>query len=207
MTEPATTAKPRKETWLDWVAPVPEDEAIERAQPLLKADELIAALAAEGIKATRRELFYWQSIGALPFPIKQRIGQAAWALYPTWAIDLIRLIRIRQGRGWPENRPDNIAEVARSTVRRTFGQPVDGDERHELETKAAYRRYRAHLKAAAPLLESAAKEFEQATGAQIGRVEIAFHRPPEDGFTRIDVINPDDSGAPVWWRLKDAPNG
>jgi hypothetical protein len=198
-------AKPKRETWLDWVAPVPEDEAVERAQPLLKTDELLAALADEGVKASRWDLSYWQRHGVIPYPTKQRNGQAEWAIYPGWMVDLVRLVRTRQAQGGPAKRLDNMIEFTRSSVRRTLGRSFDDDEQHWLETKGAYRRYRAALEAAGPSLELAAKEFEQATGRHIGRIEIVLHIPPEDDFTRIDVMNPGESGAPVWWRLKDAP--
>jgi hypothetical protein len=202
-----TAPKPKRETWLDWVAPVPTDEAMARAEPLLTTDQLLAALESQGIKITRWDLSYWQRQGVIPYPTKGSRGGATWALYPRWMIDVVQVLRRSQTHG---QSLDLIAMALRRDVKNVFGKPLEGDAQSRLEEQIANMQYRAELEKAIPHLKSAAAAFERMTGKHVRGFDIHVRtQPRENGWLpdreslTVDIFNPNEANEEVYWRLKD----
>ncbi len=86
---------PTKRTWRDWAPDAPEPP------DLLSRDELVERLAAEGVKASVRDLRNWQVAGAIPYGIRRWDGDAPRAMYPLWMADLVRELRAMQAQGIP----------------------------------------------------------------------------------------------------------
>src|SRR5687768_14743350 len=71
-------AKPRRETWRDWMPPdAPEPE-------LLTEADLLAFVNAAGIPVASADLRSWQAAGAIPNGTRRRAGGTTEALYPRW---------------------------------------------------------------------------------------------------------------------------
>jgi len=94
--------KPRQVTWVDWSNP-----DAEQPTDLMTRDELVQALNREGVQVTVRDLAFWQSNGAIPYPLKRRIQGVTQGYYPPWFAELIRELRRLQedGRKLSEIRP------------------------------------------------------------------------------------------------------
>ena len=92
--------RPSRESWRDWAPDAPEPAE------LLTREELLDRLAAEGLPVTGNQLRYWQTAGLVPYPIRRRLGQAVYAYYPAWMVELVRgLIDLRaQGHTLPQIR-------------------------------------------------------------------------------------------------------
>ena len=211
MTEPKKTApKPKRETWLDWIAPVPYAEAMLRAQPMLKTDELLASLKSQSIEATRRDISFWQRQGVIPYPTKERRDGAVWAMYPHWMMQVIESLRKMQEHGLSL---DQITVMLRGDVSHVFGRELEGEARTSLDERIANMEYRAALEKAIPFLQEAADAFERMESIPIQAFDINLRKVSDDlledwkGGTRcrtVDIFNPakfkEDN---VMWRLKD----
>lgn len=115
----------KKITWLDWVDPLPPEQAVLQASPLLTREELLAALERENIKATARNIIFWQRRGILPFPTKRRSNKTTVATYPSWMPRIVARLREEQEQG---KALDECAEELRLFVAAEYGVTGMGDQ-------------------------------------------------------------------------------
>jgi len=105
--------KPKRETWRDWqVRDAPAARVITRA-------ELLAELKHHKVRpaVTTTALRYWEYHGILPRPVRQKHGDVVAAVYPVWAVTIIRALRGFEAAGiaLPNMRPYLRAEAARAS--------------------------------------------------------------------------------------------
>lgn len=193
-TKTAPAAKPQKETWIDWLGSVPHAVAMDSAQPLLTRAELLSRLHEAGVKATDRDLVFWQSKGFIPFPTKRREGRALIALYPSWMPALIQTLRADQEAGVDLA---TISTDLRSLVANSFTTPFDEAVKAHHARQVAYREFSRQITSTKPALAGAARQLETILNEAIGSVRVVFspptvgddpqtiqfefaHRPPND---------------------------
>jgi hypothetical protein len=92
-----TTAKPKRETWLDLMPP----EQRPARDDLITRDELIAELKDRGLDMTAVALAAQERRGFLPRALRSRRGGSPVALYPPQAVDWIAYARQLQEGGTP----------------------------------------------------------------------------------------------------------
>jgi hypothetical protein len=129
--------------WRRWLPPgVAEPRSITRA-------ELLADLKRNGLSVSERELRYWESLGALPNPVRQPREGAAHAAYPWWHGEIVAKVPQWRGQGlsW-----EAIGEQARVTFadRANHTGPIgrwENDEKPPLtpDVVAALQRFIAHV--------------------------------------------------------------
>jgi DNA-binding transcriptional MerR regulator len=94
----ASTLIVNKETWRDWMVEGMEEPAKE---DLLTRAQFLANLKRfHGVSLTEASLVEWERAGLLPRPVRERHGDATYALYPWWVAHLVTFIRERQEAGW-----------------------------------------------------------------------------------------------------------
>ena len=96
--------KAKQETWRDWAPDAPEPSA------LLTRQELLDRLAREGFPTTGNQLRYWQTAGLVPYPVRRRQGQAVYAYYPPWMVEIVRALLDLRAHG------DKLPQI-RATLR------------------------------------------------------------------------------------------
>lgn len=88
----ATTSKPKRETWLDWL-PSDAPDPLE----LITRQELARRVSDRGFDVTNEKIGYWEKQGVLPLPVRRWHEGATRALYPSWMEDVvIRAIGLRE---------------------------------------------------------------------------------------------------------------
>jgi len=95
---PARNPRPPREDWRQWLpAGVPEPSTITRA-------ELLTEVRRHGIAVSERELRYWESLHALPRPVRKFRNGAMQATYPWWHDEVVaELLQLRgRSRSWDE---------------------------------------------------------------------------------------------------------
>ncbi len=111
MTEKHDTSQ--RETWREWLSP---DAALAVLGP--QADPRLLITRGQLLEhfhgaVTERELRYWESLGALPRPVRRFHNGAIHALYPAWYVDVVGNVHLRRAEKLPP------AEI-RSYVRDLF---------------------------------------------------------------------------------------
>ncbi len=91
MTTTERPTKPKRETWRAWLP----DGAPEPSK-LFTREEVLDALAREGVEADERDLRHWEQVGALPRPVRQWHRDAVRATYPWWYVYLVKQLRRAQ---------------------------------------------------------------------------------------------------------------
>lgn len=91
---PATT-RPNRETFRDWEAP----DSHEPESHWITREDMLAALAREGIAITRDDLRSWQLNGIVPYGVSKWKEGRKWTLYAPWMADLLRELRTQQAAG------------------------------------------------------------------------------------------------------------
>ena len=105
----------QRQTWIEWTM-LPREIAIARATPMLTTADLLNKCRDTGVAATRRNLSYWQQVGIIPYPTRAH----TWAVYPSWMVSLISLLRSLQ----IEHQP---LEVIASQLRTYVASYADGN--------------------------------------------------------------------------------
>lgn len=172
MTDLKTVPKPIRQTWINWLGPVDEAEAIERAAPLLRKEELLDQLSADGVEVTDRNLMYWQHRDVLPAPTKSRSGRSTIAMYPSWMPAVIKILRFYQNAG---ANLQTIQTMMRETVAREFGKPLTPEGKAAVVRDVAQREFRRRLDQIQISLAQAVIDFDTATNLTTGTVEIKLH--------------------------------
>lgn len=90
----ATTSKPKRETWKDWIP-----EGADEPTQVYTRPELIKELRRANIEAKDSDLRYWEQIGLLPQAVRRWHNGATRTIYPEWYLYLIRRIRQLQAAG------------------------------------------------------------------------------------------------------------
>ncbi len=195
-----TTQKP-KETWKTWVGPVPEAELIRVAEPLLTRDELLSRLKDMGVAATRRDIEYWQGENIIPRPTRRREGTATITVYPAWMPDLIRTLRKSQQYGLSLT---EIAALLRGDVARYYGNPLDEATQDFIKRRATTRERDNRLKNILSPLAKIAQDIETVGNMKVGKVEVIFHRVPDD--FESDLIRIDAAWPAITYSFEDEGN-
>src|SRR5262249_32616345 len=127
------TAPPTDQTWMDWAPAMPEPDASD----LLTRRDFLAALRARNVHVAERTLIYWEKRGALPRPIPQRLGRAAQAAYPAWAVPIAASVPGLQAEGLslPE-----IGEKLRQLAQTAHVTAADAGTITATETGSIYKR-------------------------------------------------------------------
>jgi DNA-binding transcriptional MerR regulator len=175
MTDQITAPKLKRETWLDWLRlDMPEDEekAIARAQPFLSKDHLLAQLADKGVKATARNLVFWQQRGVLPYPSKSRVGRSTIATYPSWMPTIIEALRFYRDTGVSL---DRIQALMREMVANQYGRPLTEEGKAAVARDIAQREFRRRLDQIQLSLAQAVIDFDAANNLATGTVELVLH--------------------------------
>jgi hypothetical protein len=100
-----------RETWADWLGDALDPDA------LLRRDELLARLAAEGITVRASDLANWQKLNVIPLGIPRRRGRSPIRLYPETAVVALAFVRQLQA----DRR--SMADI-RTILRNTFHTAV-----------------------------------------------------------------------------------
>jgi hypothetical protein len=77
---PDASEKPKKENWLNWLPP----ENVPPESEWVTLDELLEALAQEGVLLSKWTVRKWEQTGRLPRPVKRWRGDAMYAMYPAF---------------------------------------------------------------------------------------------------------------------------
>ncbi len=95
---PETKPKASQETWKDWLGDAPEpDDLYTRAEI---TDRVNTDLDAGHKRIEATDLQRWEAMGILPRAVVRRHGDAQYALYPDWYIELARNVRLLQREGF-----------------------------------------------------------------------------------------------------------
>jgi hypothetical protein len=83
----------RRRTWRDALIAAGHrpDELAALTGGGITRDELLARLEDIGVPMSERRLRSWESVGALPHPVRRWRDGAVWAVYPDWWPSLVRL--------------------------------------------------------------------------------------------------------------------
>ncbi len=156
-------AKPKQETWLDWLSP----DQLE-PKPLLTREELVERVRALGVKVSPGDIRYWETIGVLPRAVKRWHGDATRALYPEWMAALIVTIREMQHDDVPL---DEIRDRLRATFYRSHEKQGDGTRllSHVEQSALIYGHEDVQ-----PALIGLARRHEQSTGQVVSAVQVSL---------------------------------
>ncbi len=167
----ATIARPR-ETWLEWVPAEGRDEALLAAEPLLAKDELVTELQRGGDDVTARDLSYWQTVGAIPYPDRRRHKGATRAVYPQWMISTIHLLRSLQEQGYKLR---EIGPLLRGDVYHRFmPQARTPRQQHDQDKRIAKRAFFPMVEELDPRIRSFARIHEHLHGGRITHAEVSL---------------------------------
>jgi len=97
MTTETTPAKPKQETWADWMPPGDNTEH----DPVWTREELIARLATLGVPVAVTDFRFWEGSGVLPRAVKRwhEETRSVRALYPRRAVWIVSDLRDLQAAG------------------------------------------------------------------------------------------------------------
>ena len=90
-----SSRRPRatRDDWRQWLPEgVPEPSTITRA-------ELLVEVQRWGVAVSERELRYWESLGALPHPVRKFQNGATHATYPLWYDEIVTEAVVLRGQG------------------------------------------------------------------------------------------------------------
>lgn len=153
-------AKPKHETWLDWLSPGQAEP-----RPLITREELVERVRELGVKAGPGDIRFWESEGILPRAVKRWHNGATRALYPNWMPYVVVSLRDHQANGVPLS---EIAERLRATFYRS-GEKAGGSA---LITNVEQSVLVFGHEAMQPALLAYIRRFEQRTGKKVGSVEV-----------------------------------
>lgn len=161
MTATAPAKAPPKETWRDW-QPVDAPDPYEYTQPVL----LERLRDRAGVNVSANNLRYWQTVGAIPYPVRRQHDGAVRAFYPDWLLNLIpQLMRLQQnGDSW-ESIAAKMRELARQyafpqVTLTVVGRNVESEQAATAKLDAAIRAF--------------IEWHEQVTGTSITHADIRF---------------------------------
>jgi DNA-binding transcriptional MerR regulator len=166
----AKKTKAARESWLDWVPDEGRDEALIAAEPLLTRDELIAELKQSAITVTARDLSYWQTVGAIPYPDRRRHKGATRAVFPRWMISTIHMLRSLQEQGYTLR---EIGPVLRGDLYHRFmPQARTPRQQRDQDERMARRAFFPLVNELDPRIRSFARIHERLHGGRIIRAEV-----------------------------------
>ncbi len=84
---------------LEWLDLLPDGAPAPALDELLTRDEVIEETRRHGVDLDEVTLRYWEGAGVLPRPSRRRRDDGVWALYPRWALPVIRDVRGHQAAG------------------------------------------------------------------------------------------------------------
>lgn len=171
-TDEQDASTPARETWIDWVPEEGREDALLDAEPLLTRDELVAELQQySGTKdVNARNIIHWQSIGAIPYPLKERRQGAPRALYPKWMIGTIHQLKSLQNDGYKLR---EIGPLLRFNTYHTFLPRALTPRQEERQAKRmANRALFPLVEELDPRIRSLARIHERLHGGQITHAEV-----------------------------------
>ncbi len=172
MDHPLESAKPSKETWLEWIPEEGRNEALLDAEPLLTRDELIAELKQVDIVVTARDLIHWQTVGAIPYPDRRRHKGATRAVYPQWMIRTIHLLRNLQEQGYKLR---EIGPFLRGDLYHLFmPEARTPRQQHDQDKRIANRSFFPLVNELDPRIRSFARIHERLHGGHITHAEVSL---------------------------------
>ena len=155
-------AKPKHETWLDWLTPGHPEP-----RPLFTREEVVDRTRKLGFKVSAGDLRYWEAEGVLPRAVKRWHGDATRALYPEWMPYLIASLRELQDDGLSL---DEIAERLRAkfyqSATKTGGGPVISNAEQSMLVFG-----HEDLQ---PALLAFVRRYERQTGTRVGGVRVTL---------------------------------
>ena len=166
----AEKTKAARESWLDWVPEEGRDEALLDAEPLLTRDELVAELRQGGEDVTARDLIFWQTVGAIPYPVKRQRQGAPRAYYPRWMISTIHLLRNLQEQGYKLR---EVGPFLRGDLYHRFmPQAQTPRQQHDQDKRIAKRSLFSLIEDLDPRIRSLARVQEHLDGRHVTSAEL-----------------------------------
>lgn len=169
---PTTAEKTRaaRESWLDWIPPEGREDALLDAEPLLTRDELVVELQRGGNAVTGRDLVYWQSVGAIPYPVKRQHHGAPHAFYPKWFVGTVHQLKSLQEQGYKLR---EIGPLLRGHVYHTFmPRPMTPEQEQRQAKRVAKQALFPLVEELDPRIRSLARIHERLHGGQITHAEV-----------------------------------
>ncbi len=176
--------KPNRETWRDWLPTSGRDVALQEAEPVMTRDELVVELRDLGHDVSARDLIYWQTRGAIPYPTRQKRRGTSVAVYPRWMVNVIHTLRTMQEQGYTLR---EIGPFMRDHLYHLFSPRPKTPEQEAREARR--REWRALFPLfdeIDPRIRALARTHEAIHGEHIARAEIRLVL--EDGSARTYLV-------------------
>lgn len=166
----AETTKTRRESWIDWVPPEGREDALLDAEPLLTRAELVAELRRGGDDVSARDLVYWQSVGAIPYPVKRQHQGAPHAFYPKWFVGTVHQLKSLQQQGYKLR---EIGPLLRGDMYHRFmPRALTPQQEQQRAKRVAKRALSPLMEELNPRIRSLARIHERLHGGQIPHAEV-----------------------------------
>ncbi len=171
-TMPETTPKTNRETWIDWVPDEGREDALLDAEPMLTRDELVAELNQLDIAVTARDLIYWQTRGAIPYPVRQKRHGSSVAVYPQWMVNTIHQLRSLQEQGYKLR---EIGPLLRhDTYHHSTSYPKTPRQQRRHDERMARRAFFPLVDELDPRIRSFARVHERLHGGHVVHAEVSL---------------------------------
>lgn len=157
-------AETNRETWEDWIDPA-QYPALHQ---LVTRDELVKRANTFGAKkVTANDLRYWENIGVIPKSIKKRHEGATRAVYPTWMLLVVMMLRSMQEAG---SSLDEVRDAIRANYRKNADIAAVYDRIQGLfSDQQAFAINAKDFPLAATII---GRRFREIDSTQVSRVEI-----------------------------------